>query len=88
MLRLIVVHKRPAESPVVAKAYATIPSVNMWDDHVGNSCRAIYMSRYTASYISLLVQDIIDGYGSYPADLQKSNCFQGLLSNVHFTTIT
>ncbi|KAI8146948.1 hypothetical protein BJV82DRAFT_665052 [Fennellomyces sp. T-0311] len=48
----------PKGSPVVAKAYATIPSVNMWDDH-----------------------DIVDGYGSYPADMQRSNCFQVLFAN-------
>ncbi|KAI9498669.1 hypothetical protein BDB00DRAFT_799048 [Zychaea mexicana] len=45
-------------NPVVAKAYATIPSVNMWDDH-----------------------DIIDGYGSYPADMQSSSMFQVLFAN-------
>ncbi|CDS11630.1 hypothetical protein LRAMOSA03893 [Lichtheimia ramosa] len=42
----------------VAKAYATIPSINMWDDH-----------------------DIIDGYGSYPADMQNCDCFQVLFAN-------
>ncbi|KAI8343960.1 hypothetical protein BC941DRAFT_341994 [Chlamydoabsidia padenii] len=45
-------------NPVVAKAFATIPSVNMWDDH-----------------------DIIDGYGSYPADMQNSDCFKVLFAN-------
>ncbi|KAI9321210.1 hypothetical protein BX666DRAFT_2017310 [Dichotomocladium elegans] len=42
----------------VAQAYATIPSINMWDDH-----------------------DIIDGYGSYPADMQGAECFQVLFAN-------
>ncbi|ORX52305.1 hypothetical protein DM01DRAFT_1336688 [Hesseltinella vesiculosa] len=46
------------DNPVVAKAFATIPSVNMWDDH-----------------------DIIDGYGSYPADMQNADCFQVLFAN-------
>lgn len=46
------------ENPVVAKAFATIPSMNMWDDH-----------------------DIIDGYGSYPADMQRAECFQVLFAN-------
>jgi PhoD related phosphatase len=38
----------------VAEALASIPSVNMWDDH-----------------------DIIDGYGSYPNDMQNTDLFQG-----------
>ncbi|ORZ10749.1 hypothetical protein BCR42DRAFT_421942 [Absidia repens] len=46
------------DNPVIAKAFATIPSVNMWDDH-----------------------DIIDGYGSYPADMQNADCFQVLFAN-------
>ncbi|KAI8062082.1 hypothetical protein BC940DRAFT_309487 [Gongronella butleri] len=46
------------DNPVVALAFATIPSVNMWDDH-----------------------DIIDGYGSYPADMQNADCFQVLFAN-------
>ncbi|CAO3698263.1 unnamed protein product [Rhizopus microsporus] len=46
------------DNPVVAKAFATIPSMNMWDDH-----------------------DIIDGYGSYPADMQRAECFQVLFAN-------
>ncbi|KAI8084645.1 uncharacterized protein BX664DRAFT_337477 [Halteromyces radiatus] len=46
------------DNPVVAKAFATIPSVNMWDDH-----------------------DIIDGYGSYPADMQNADCFRVLFLN-------
>jgi len=45
-------------SPVVAKAFASIPSINMWDDH-----------------------DIIDGYGSYPADMQQAEMFQVLFAN-------
>ena len=32
--KLMVGQIRAKGSPVVAKAYATIPSVNMWDDHV------------------------------------------------------
>ncbi|KAI8087711.1 uncharacterized protein B0P05DRAFT_531987 [Gilbertella persicaria] len=47
-----------AASPAQTLVFATIPSVNMWDDH-----------------------DIIDGYGSYPADLQSSDCFQVLFAN-------
>ncbi|KAI9280760.1 hypothetical protein BY458DRAFT_500302 [Sporodiniella umbellata] len=46
------------ENPVVAKAFATIPSMNMWDDH-----------------------DIIDGYGSYPSEMQNADCFKVLFSN-------
>ncbi|KAI9256720.1 hypothetical protein BY458DRAFT_519383 [Sporodiniella umbellata] len=46
------------ENPIVAKAFATIPSMNMWDDH-----------------------DIIDGYGSYPNDMQRAECFQVLFAN-------
>ncbi|KAG0177072.1 hypothetical protein DFQ29_005293 [Apophysomyces sp. BC1021] len=46
------------DNPIVAKAFATIPSLNMWDDH-----------------------DIIDGYGSYPADMQQADCFQVLFAN-------
>ncbi|CAO3662981.1 unnamed protein product [Rhizopus stolonifer] len=46
------------ENPVVAKAFATIPSMNMWDDH-----------------------DIIDGYGSYPSDMQNADCFKVLFAN-------
>lgn len=38
----------------MAEAFASIPSVNMWDDH-----------------------DIIDGYGSYPSDMQNTDLFQG-----------
>ncbi|KAG2178185.1 hypothetical protein INT43_003438 [Umbelopsis isabellina] len=50
------------ESPVVARAFASIPSVNMWDDH-----------------------DIIDGYGSYPHEMQHAEVFRGkLISNVLF----
>ncbi|CEP10655.1 hypothetical protein [Parasitella parasitica] len=45
-------------NPVVAKAFATIPSMNMWDDH-----------------------DIIDGYGSYPPEMQQAECFQVLFAN-------
>ncbi|KAI8987067.1 hypothetical protein BDB01DRAFT_720027 [Pilobolus umbonatus] len=60
------------DNPIVAKAFASIPSVNMWDDH-----------------------DIIDGYGSYPADMQRAECFQVLFANAsrfyylfqHHTTI-
>ncbi|KAI8333014.1 hypothetical protein BD560DRAFT_378732 [Blakeslea trispora] len=60
------------ENPVVAKAFATIPSMNMWDDH-----------------------DIIDGYGSYPAEMQNAECFQVLFANAcrfyylfqHHTTV-
>ncbi|KAI9481218.1 MAG: hypothetical protein EXX96DRAFT_482454 [Benjaminiella poitrasii] len=60
------------ENPVVAKAFATIPSINMWDDH-----------------------DIIDGYGSYPTEMQRAECFQVLFENAsrfyylfqHHTTI-
>ncbi|KAI7900000.1 uncharacterized protein BX663DRAFT_519258 [Cokeromyces recurvatus] len=60
------------ENPVVAKAFATIPSINMWDDH-----------------------DIIDGYGSYPTEMQRAECFQVLFANAsrfyylfqHHTTI-
>ncbi|KAL0078565.1 hypothetical protein J3Q64DRAFT_1645692 [Phycomyces blakesleeanus] len=59
-------------NPVVANAFASIPSVNMWDDH-----------------------DIIDGYGSYPADMQRADCFTVLFANAsrfyylfqHHTTI-
>ncbi|KAG1466101.1 hypothetical protein G6F56_004755 [Rhizopus delemar] len=46
------------ENPVVAKAFASIPSMNMWDDH-----------------------DIIDGYGSYPNEMQRAECFQVLFAN-------
>ncbi|ORY94613.1 hypothetical protein BCR43DRAFT_442511 [Syncephalastrum racemosum] len=46
------------DNPIVAQAFATIPSVNMWDDH-----------------------DIIDGYGSYPAEMQQAECFQVLFAN-------
>ncbi|KAI8981833.1 hypothetical protein BDF20DRAFT_863500 [Mycotypha africana] len=60
------------ESPVQAQAYASIPAINMWDDH-----------------------DIIDGYGSYPADMQSADCFKVLFANAsrfyylfqHHTTI-
>ncbi|KAI8072289.1 hypothetical protein BC940DRAFT_233352 [Gongronella butleri] len=60
------------QNPWVAKAYATIPSVNMWDDH-----------------------DIIDGYGSYPADMQRADCFVHIFANAsrfyylfqHHTTV-
>ncbi|KAG2182686.1 hypothetical protein INT44_005666 [Umbelopsis vinacea] len=45
-------------APIVARAFASIPSVNMWDDH-----------------------DIIDGYGSYPADMQQAEVFQVLFAN-------
>ncbi|KAI7863197.1 hypothetical protein BDF14DRAFT_1734499 [Spinellus fusiger] len=45
-------------NPVIAKAFASIPSVNMWDDH-----------------------DIIDGYGSYPVEMQTADCFQVLFAN-------
>ncbi|KAI9313656.1 hypothetical protein BX666DRAFT_2020637 [Dichotomocladium elegans] len=46
------------ENPYVATAFATIPSVNMWDDH-----------------------DIIDGYGSYPAEMQQADMFKTLFAN-------
>ncbi|KAI8339614.1 hypothetical protein BC941DRAFT_393901 [Chlamydoabsidia padenii] len=46
------------DNPVIAQAFATIPSVNMWDDH-----------------------DIIDGYGSYPSDMQNADCFKVLFAN-------
>ncbi|KAI8379406.1 uncharacterized protein BYT42DRAFT_568689 [Radiomyces spectabilis] len=46
------------DNPVVAFAFASIPSVNMWDDH-----------------------DIIDGYGSYPAEMQRADMFQVLFAN-------
>lgn len=29
------------------------------------------------SQIFFCAQDIIDGYGSYPADMQRAECFQG-----------
>ncbi|KAG2178204.1 hypothetical protein INT43_003457 [Umbelopsis isabellina] len=43
----------PKGNPLVAEAFSSIPSVNMWDDH-----------------------DIIDGYGTYPADMQNAPLFQ------------
>ncbi|ORZ15213.1 hypothetical protein BCR42DRAFT_353367, partial [Absidia repens] len=43
------------KNPWVAKAFASIPSINMWDDH-----------------------DIIDGYGSYPTEMQNAHCFTTL----------
>ncbi|KAI8147160.1 hypothetical protein BJV82DRAFT_508875 [Fennellomyces sp. T-0311] len=46
------------DNPYVATAFATIPSVNMWDDH-----------------------DIIDGYGSYPVEMQEADCFVVLFQN-------
>ncbi|ORZ06853.1 hypothetical protein BCR42DRAFT_336858 [Absidia repens] len=60
------------QNPWVAKAFASIPSINMWDDH-----------------------DIIDGYGSYPAEMQNCHCFKVLFENAcrfyylfqHHTTI-
>ncbi|KAI8579070.1 hypothetical protein K450DRAFT_243713 [Umbelopsis ramanniana AG] len=48
----------PKGNPLVAEAFASIPSVNMWDDH-----------------------DIIDGYGSYPNDMQNTELFQVLFAN-------
>lgn len=29
-----IIYNRFKDNPIVAKAFATIPSVNMWDDHV------------------------------------------------------
>ncbi|KAI8334302.1 hypothetical protein BC941DRAFT_454499 [Chlamydoabsidia padenii] len=60
------------QNPWVAKAFAAIPSVNMWDDH-----------------------DIIDGYGSYPTEMQNAHCFKTLFGNAcrfyylfqHHTTV-
>ncbi|KAI9484846.1 hypothetical protein BDB00DRAFT_774189 [Zychaea mexicana] len=46
------------DNPYVATAFATIPSINMWDDH-----------------------DIIDGYGSYPVEMQQADCFVVLFQN-------
>ncbi|KAI8337947.1 hypothetical protein BC941DRAFT_352187 [Chlamydoabsidia padenii] len=59
-------------NPWVAKAFASIPSINMWDDH-----------------------DIIDGYGSYPSEMQNAHCFKVLFENAcrfyylfqHHTTV-
>ncbi|KAH8550117.1 hypothetical protein BGW37DRAFT_428150 [Umbelopsis sp. PMI_123] len=48
----------PKGNPLVAAAYSSIPSVNMWDDH-----------------------DIIDGWGSYPSDMQNADIFKVLFAN-------
>jgi hypothetical protein len=60
-------------NPYVAKAFATIPSVNMWDDHVSEYI--IFNNKYSFLYIKH--KDIIDGYGSYPPEMQNADCFKG-----------
>lgn len=52
--------------------------MNMWDDHVTFLFIYTFGEMKLICLFFLLAQDIIDGYGSYPVDMQNADCFKGL----------